>query len=145
MIVWVSLGSSQLLSFQSFGDADISGEELHDILKEIDTNMNGQVELDEYLQVSDGGDSLWSFQGFGFSWKLILMIKSETNLLSNAVCNQIIEENWELDPIVAIANDWRTGAKTLIKAWGFLKKIPFGSVDTSANIYFEQNKNFTKA
>lgn len=37
--------------FQSFGDADISGEELHDILKEIDTNMNGQVELDEYLQV----------------------------------------------------------------------------------------------
>lgn len=46
------------MSFQSFGDADISGEELHDILKEIDTNMNGQVELDEYLQVSDGGDSL---------------------------------------------------------------------------------------
>lgn len=39
--------------FQSFGDADISGEELHDILKEIDTNMNGQVELDEYLQVRE--------------------------------------------------------------------------------------------
>lgn len=37
---------------QSFGDADISGEELHEILREIDTNMNGQVELDEYLQVS---------------------------------------------------------------------------------------------
>lgn len=36
---------------QSFGDADVSGEELHDILKEIDTNMNGQVELDEYLAV----------------------------------------------------------------------------------------------
>lgn len=29
----------------------MSGEELHDILREIDTNMNGQVELDEYLQV----------------------------------------------------------------------------------------------
>ncbi len=27
------------------------GEELHEILKEIDTNMNGQVELDEYLQM----------------------------------------------------------------------------------------------
>lgn len=36
---------------QSFGEADVSGEELHEILKEIDTNMNGQVELDEYLQV----------------------------------------------------------------------------------------------
>lgn len=36
---------------QSFGEADISGEELHEILREIDTNMNGQVELDEYLQV----------------------------------------------------------------------------------------------
>jgi len=30
---------------------DVSGEVLHEILKEIDTNMNGQVELDEYLQV----------------------------------------------------------------------------------------------
>lgn len=36
---------------KSFGEADISGEELHEILREIDTNMNGQVELDEYLQV----------------------------------------------------------------------------------------------
>ncbi|KAI5640684.1 FAD dependent oxidoreductase domain-containing protein [Phthorimaea operculella] len=30
---------------------EVSGEELHEILKEIDTNMNGQVELDEYLQM----------------------------------------------------------------------------------------------
>jgi glycerol-3-phosphate dehydrogenase len=30
---------------------ELSGEQLHEILKEIDTNMNGQVELDEYLQV----------------------------------------------------------------------------------------------
>jgi Ca2+-binding EF-hand superfamily protein len=32
---------------------EVSGEELHEILREIDTNMNGQVELDEYLQVKD--------------------------------------------------------------------------------------------
>lgn len=38
-------------ALKSFGDADISGEELHEILREIDTNMNGQVELDEYLQM----------------------------------------------------------------------------------------------
>ncbi|CAG2053062.1 unnamed protein product, partial [Timema podura] len=31
---------------------EVRGEELHEILKEIDTNMNGQVELDEYLQVA---------------------------------------------------------------------------------------------
>nr|CAD7393841.1 unnamed protein product [Timema cristinae] len=30
---------------------EVRGEELHEILKEIDTNMNGQVELDEYLQM----------------------------------------------------------------------------------------------
>ncbi|CAH1961953.1 unnamed protein product [Acanthoscelides obtectus] len=30
---------------------DVPGEQLHEILKEIDTNMNGQVELDEYLQM----------------------------------------------------------------------------------------------
>ncbi|KAK4876119.1 hypothetical protein RN001_012541 [Aquatica leii] len=34
------------------GEKDVSKEELHEILKEIDTNMNGQVELDEYLQFS---------------------------------------------------------------------------------------------
>lgn len=32
-------------------DQDISGDELHSILSEIDTNQNGQVELDEYLQL----------------------------------------------------------------------------------------------
>ncbi|KAE8750470.1 hypothetical protein FOCC_FOCC002764 [Frankliniella occidentalis] len=37
-------------SMKSFGE-EVSGEELHEILKEIDTNMNGQVELDEYLQM----------------------------------------------------------------------------------------------
>lgn len=43
--------TNTIFIIQSFGEADISGEELHEILREIDTNMNGQVELDEYLQV----------------------------------------------------------------------------------------------
>ncbi|XP_011496402.1 PREDICTED: glycerol-3-phosphate dehydrogenase, mitochondrial isoform X1 [Ceratosolen solmsi marchali] len=34
-----------------FGDKAVGGEELHEILREIDANMNGQVELDEYLQM----------------------------------------------------------------------------------------------
>ncbi|XP_067629001.1 glycerol-3-phosphate dehydrogenase, mitochondrial isoform X1 [Eurosta solidaginis] len=38
-------------ALKNFGDADVSGEQLHEILREIDTNMNGQVELDEYLQM----------------------------------------------------------------------------------------------
>lgn len=53
--VWLSrivisyfLSTDNLL--QNFGE-EVRGEELHDILREIDTNMNGQVELDEYLQV----------------------------------------------------------------------------------------------
>ncbi|KAI8428252.1 hypothetical protein MSG28_002472 [Choristoneura fumiferana] len=33
------------------GGEEVTGEQLHEILKEIDTNMNGQVELDEYLQM----------------------------------------------------------------------------------------------
>ncbi|XP_014250032.1 glycerol-3-phosphate dehydrogenase, mitochondrial [Cimex lectularius] len=37
-------------SIKSFG-VKISGEQLHEILKEIDTNKNGQVELDEYLMM----------------------------------------------------------------------------------------------
>lgn len=40
------------ITFQHTGE-EVSGEELHEILREIDTNMNGQVELDEYLQVND--------------------------------------------------------------------------------------------
>jgi hypothetical protein len=40
------------IAFQHTGE-EVSGEELHEILREIDTNMNGQVELDEYLQVND--------------------------------------------------------------------------------------------
>ncbi|XP_073987951.1 glycerophosphate oxidase 1 isoform X2 [Rhodnius prolixus] len=38
-------------SLRNFGDKEVSGEQLHEILREIDTNMNGQVELEEYLQM----------------------------------------------------------------------------------------------
>lgn len=38
-------------AMRAYGDAEVSGEELHEILREIDTNMNGQVELEEYLQM----------------------------------------------------------------------------------------------
>ena len=38
--------------FQEHGE-NISGIELHSILSEIDTNNNGQVELEEYLQVQE--------------------------------------------------------------------------------------------
>lgn len=38
-------------SMKSFGEENVSGEQLHEILREIDTNMNGQVEIDEYLQM----------------------------------------------------------------------------------------------
>lgn len=37
--------------FKEHGE-NISGTELHSILSEIDTNNNGQVELEEYLQVT---------------------------------------------------------------------------------------------
>ena len=30
----------------------MSGEEIHELLNELDTNHNGQVEVEEYLQVS---------------------------------------------------------------------------------------------
>ena len=40
-----------LFLFQKYNEV-IKGEELHAILDEIDTNQNGQVELDEYLRVS---------------------------------------------------------------------------------------------
>ena len=39
------------LSLQARGQ-DVPGETLHEILNEIDLNLNGQVEFDEYLQVT---------------------------------------------------------------------------------------------
>lgn len=50
------------MPMQLFGDKDVPGEELHEILREIDTNMNGQVELDEYLQVCDSRVADFSFR-----------------------------------------------------------------------------------
>jgi hypothetical protein len=38
------------LSFQNQG-VEVSGEEIHELLNELDTNHNGQVEVEEYLQV----------------------------------------------------------------------------------------------
>lgn len=38
-------------SLQARGQ-DVPGETLHEILNEIDLNLNGQVEFDEYLQVT---------------------------------------------------------------------------------------------
>ncbi|XP_019756076.1 glycerol-3-phosphate dehydrogenase, mitochondrial isoform X1 [Dendroctonus ponderosae] len=38
-------------SLKQHDNREVPGEELHEILKEIDTNRNGQVELDEYLQM----------------------------------------------------------------------------------------------
>ncbi|XP_065163147.1 glycerol-3-phosphate dehydrogenase, mitochondrial isoform X1 [Atheta coriaria] len=38
-------------SLKIHGEKEVPGEELHEILREIDSNMNGQVELDEYLQM----------------------------------------------------------------------------------------------
>ena len=43
-----------LIVIQEHGE-NISGSELHSILSEIDTNNNGQVELEEYLQVKHHG------------------------------------------------------------------------------------------
>ena len=39
-----------MLIFQKQGEG-ITGEQVHELLNELDTNRNGQVELDEYLQV----------------------------------------------------------------------------------------------
>lgn len=50
--VLVVVVSSCIVSFSQAAGEEVTGEQLHEILREIDTNMNGQVELDEYLQVS---------------------------------------------------------------------------------------------
>ena len=47
---YLRVGYSIPLSFQKQGEV-IPGEQIHELLNELDTNRNGQVELDEYLQV----------------------------------------------------------------------------------------------
>ena len=37
--------------FQNLG-VEVNGEEIHELLNELDANHNGQVEVEEYLQVS---------------------------------------------------------------------------------------------
>lgn len=49
---FVCVHNQLLFELEQNAGEDVSGEELHEILREIDTNMNGQVELDEYLQVN---------------------------------------------------------------------------------------------
>ena len=45
---WVLTG---LTPPQAQGGEKVTGEQIHEVLKEIDTNHNGQVEVEEYLQV----------------------------------------------------------------------------------------------
>lgn len=60
----------------------MSGEQLHDILKEIDTNMNGQVELDEYLQVC------WFFFG-----RSVNVLEEKGYYISSLIKKDLIERN----------------------------------------------------
>ena len=49
-----------MLIFQKQGEG-ITGEQVHELLNELDTNRNGQVELDEYLQVRPENVDLFVF------------------------------------------------------------------------------------
>ena len=40
---------------------DVTGEEIHQLLNELDTNHNGQVEVEEYLQVRSTSYTLLLF------------------------------------------------------------------------------------
>ena len=51
-VSWISPGWFLPLSFQKQGEV-IPGQLIHELLNELDTNRNGQVELDEYLQVRE--------------------------------------------------------------------------------------------
>ena len=51
-VSWIPSGVFLPLSFQKQGEV-IPGQQIHELLNELDTNRNGQVELDEYLQVRD--------------------------------------------------------------------------------------------
>ncbi len=44
---------------------DISGEEIHELLNELDTNHNGQVEVEEYLQVRGASPAFWTLRVSG--------------------------------------------------------------------------------
>ena len=55
-----------MLIFQKQGEG-ITGEQVHELLNELDTNRNGQVELDEYLQVRPENVVLFVFMTALFS------------------------------------------------------------------------------
>ena len=61
-----------MLIFQKQGEG-ITGEQVHELLNELDTNRNGQVELDEYLQVRLENDVVFDSFVFKFLWLSMLM------------------------------------------------------------------------
>ena len=56
-----------MLIFQKQGEG-ITGEQVHELLNELDTNRNGQVELDEYLQVRLENDVVFDSFVFKCLW-----------------------------------------------------------------------------
>ena len=82
-VVIVTRGSSWM--FQEHGE-NISGSELHAILSEIDTNNNGQVELEEYLQVNNEISICSPF----FGPKYLTCVEANLNIrdcLRQSLCN----------------------------------------------------------
>ena len=61
-----------MLIFQKQGEG-ITGEQVHELLNELDTNRNGQVELDEYLQVRLENDVVFDSFVFKCLWLSMLM------------------------------------------------------------------------
>ena len=73
------------ISFQKQGEI-IPGEQIHELLNELDTNRNGQVELDEYLQVGQIGFfclSVFNVQIFAYFCVVCL-------ILLHVVCLDVI-------------------------------------------------------
>ena len=62
-----------MLIFQKQGEG-ITGEQVHELLNELDTNRNGQVELDEYLQVRLENDVVFDSFVFICLWLSMLML-----------------------------------------------------------------------
>ena len=67
-----------MLIFQKQGEG-ITGEQVHELLNELDTNRNGQVELDEYLQVRLENDVV--FDSFFVKMFLALYVDAVTVII----------------------------------------------------------------
>ena len=76
------------LSFQKQGEV-IPGEQIHELLNELDTNRNGQVELDEYLQVRDMFDVPLAVWIFVIDCLAFNVIQISTLLFVDEVSNQV--------------------------------------------------------